>query len=116
MDGLHMNESLVACVDVARTYGRGPTAVVAVESVTCALARGGRIALTGPSGSGKSTLLHLFAALDTPTAGSIAWPAWAGSPAGRPGLVGMVFQGPSLVAPLDVAENVALPLLLAGVA
>ncbi len=37
-----------------------------------------------------------------------------GSPAGRPGLLGLVFQGPSLLPPLDVTENVALPLLLAG--
>jgi ABC-type lipoprotein export system ATPase subunit len=108
-------KSLVECVGVARTYGRGPAAVVAVEAVTCAIGPRARIALTGPSGSGKSTLLYLFAALEQPTAGSIGWPAWSGSPAGRPGLVGVVFQGPSLVTPLDVSENVALPLLLAGV-
>ena len=110
-----MSESLVECVGLARTYGRGQTAVVAVEAVTCAVGRAARIALTGSSGSGKSTLLHLFAALDEPTAGSIVWPAWQSSPASRPGLVGVVFQGPSLLTPLDVAENVALPLLLAGV-
>jgi putative ABC transport system ATP-binding protein len=72
------------------------------------------VALTGPSGSGKSTLLHLLAGLDTPTGGTIAWPGLNGSPAGRPGLVGMVFQGPSLLPPLNVTENVAFPLLLAG--
>jgi putative ABC transport system ATP-binding protein len=110
-----MSESLVECVGLARTYGQGQTAVVAVEAVTCAIGRDARIALTGSSGSGKSTLLHLFAALDEPTAGSIDWPAWQSSPASRPGLVGVVFQGPSLLTPLDVAENVALPLLLAGV-
>jgi putative ABC transport system ATP-binding protein len=74
-----------------------------------------QVALTGPSGSGKSTLLHLLAGLDTPTSGTIAWPGLDGSPFGRPGVVGMVFQGPSLLPPLDVTENVALPLLLAGV-
>jgi putative ABC transport system ATP-binding protein len=73
-----------------------------------------RVALTGPSGSGKSTLLHLLADLDTPTSGAIAWPGLDGSPEGRPGLIGMVFQGPSLLPPLDVTENIALPLLLAG--
>jgi putative ABC transport system ATP-binding protein len=52
--------------------------------------------------------------LDTPTSGTIAWPGLDGSPAGRAGVVGMVFQGPSLLPPLDVTENVALPLLLAG--
>jgi ABC-type lipoprotein export system ATPase subunit len=75
-----------------------------------------QVALTGPSGSGKTTLLHLLAGLETPTSGTIAWPGLDGSPAGRPGLVGMVFQGPSLLPPLDVTENVALPLLLAGCA
>jgi putative ABC transport system ATP-binding protein len=74
-----------------------------------------QVALTGPSGSGKSTLLHLLAGLDTPTSGTIAWPGLDGSPFGRPGVVGMVFQGPSLLPPLDVTENVSLPLLLAGV-
>jgi putative ABC transport system ATP-binding protein len=73
-----------------------------------------QVALTGPSGSGKSTLLHLLAGLDMPTGGTIAWPGLDGSPEGRPGLIGMVFQGPSLLPPLDVTENVALPLLLAG--
>jgi putative ABC transport system ATP-binding protein len=73
-----------------------------------------QVALTGPSGSGKSTLLHLLAGLDTPTSGTIAWPGLDGSPVDRPALVGMIFQGPSLLPPLDVAENVALPLLLAG--
>jgi putative ABC transport system ATP-binding protein len=73
-----------------------------------------QVALTGPSGSGKSTLLHLLAGLDTPTSGTITWPGLDGSPADRPGLVGVVFQGPSLLPPLDVIENIALPLLLAG--
>jgi len=73
-----------------------------------------QVALTGPSGSGKSTLLHLLAGLDTPTGGTITWPGLDGSPDGRPGLAGMVFQGPSLLPPLDVIENIALPLLLAG--
>src|SRR5260370_10115789 len=73
-----------------------------------------QIALTGPSGSGKSTLLHLLAGLDTPTSGTIASPGLDGSPAGRPGGAGPVFQGPSLLPPLDRTANVALPLLLAG--
>jgi putative ABC transport system ATP-binding protein len=56
----------------------------------------------------------MLAGLDRPTAGELSWPGLGGSPAGRPGVVGVVFQGPSLLAPLDVTENVALPLLLAG--
>src|SRR5580704_10133886 len=107
---------LARCTDVTRTYGSGTGEVQALRGVNCTLRPGMQVALTGPSGSGKSTLLHLLAGLDTPTSGTIAWPGLNGSPAGRPGVVGMVFQGPSLLPPLDVTENVALPLLLAHVA
>jgi ABC-type lipoprotein export system ATPase subunit len=107
-------QPLVRCTDLARTYGRGRTAVVALHSATCEITEGQLIALVGPSGSGKSTLLHLVAGLDTPTAGRIEWPAFTGG-ALRPGPVAMVFQATSLLPALDIAENVALPLLLAGV-
>ncbi|MEN3307050.1 MAG: putative transport system ATP-binding protein [Micromonosporaceae bacterium] len=109
-----MSEDLVHAVELSRTYGQGRTAVVAVHSVSCAVGPTDRVALTGRSGSGKSTLLHLLAGLDRPTGGTLDWPALGGSPSGRPGLIGLVFQGPSLLPPLDAAENVALPLLLAG--
>jgi ABC-type lipoprotein export system ATPase subunit len=106
---------LVRCEGVARTFGEGERAVVAVHGVDCAVLAGERIAVTGPSGSGKSTLLHLLAGLDRPTHGTVSWPALGPREALRPGPVGVVFQGPSLLAPLNVAENVALPQLLAGV-
>ena len=105
---------LARCTDLTRTYGSGAGAVHALRGVSCTLRPGTQVALTGPSGSGKSTLLHMLAGLDTPTSGTIAWPGLGGSPEGRPGLIGMVFQGPSLLPPLDVTENIALPLLLAG--
>ena len=105
---------LARCTDLTRTYGSGAGAVHALRGVSCTLRPGTQVALTGPSGSGKSTLLHLLAGLDTPTSGTITWPGLGGSPEGRPGLIGMVFQGPSLLPPLDVIENIALPLLLAG--
>ena len=106
--------TLVAMQDVALTYGSGPTAVVAVHGATCQVPIGARLAITGPSGSGKSTLLHLMAGLEHPTAGVVTWPALGEDPLGRPGLVGVVFQGPSLIPTLDIVENVALPLVLAG--
>lgn len=105
---------LVHCRDVARTFGSGARAVVAVHGATCRVRAGMQIALTGPSGSGKSSLVHLIAGLDVPTAGELTWPALDGDPHRRPGVVGVVFQGPSLLSGLSVVENVALPLQLAG--
>jgi ABC-type lipoprotein export system ATPase subunit len=113
-DTVSGDAALVRATGLARTFGRGPAAVVAVHGAGCEIRAGDRVALTGPSGSGKSTLLHLFAGLDEPTAGTIEWPALGRRHELRPGPVGVVFQGPSLLPPLDVAENVALPLLLAG--
>jgi putative ABC transport system ATP-binding protein len=105
---------VVQCTHLSRTFGAGPTAVHAVREVSCQVPRWARIAVTGASGSGKSTLLHLIAGLDTPTAGSVRWPALESSRRGDPTGIGMVFQGPSLIPSLDVTENVALPLLFAG--
>ena len=108
-------EALVVGNDLSRTYGRGPTALVAVHQANCVVHPGDQITLTGPSGSGKSTLLHLLAGLDTPTTGEVGWPALGGPPASlAPGAIGLVFQGPSLLPDLNVIENVALPLVLAG--
>src|SRR4051794_10610385 len=74
-----------------------------------------RVALVGPSGSGKSTLLHLLAGLDEPTRGEVSWPALGSRADLRPGPVAVIFQGPSLLPPLTVLENVALPIVLDGV-
>jgi ABC-type lipoprotein export system ATPase subunit len=107
--------ALARCDHVARTFGFGMAAVVAVHEASCAVPPGARIALTGPSGSGKSTLLHLIAGLEIPTSGTVTWPGLGGGPPqGRPGLIGMIFQGPSLLPTLNVTENVALPLQVAG--
>ena len=107
---------LVVCAGAGRTYGSGPTATVALQGTDCTVGDGARIGIMGPSGSGKSTLLHLMAGLDDPTVGTVSWPAIGDRSALRPGPVAVIFQGPSLLAPLTVVENVALPLVLAGTA
>jgi putative ABC transport system ATP-binding protein/lipoprotein-releasing system ATP-binding protein len=107
-------DALVLCQGAARTYGTGPTATVALQPSDCTVAPGARVALVGPSGSGKSTLLHLMAGLDAPTLGAVTWPAIGDRGALRPGPVAVIFQGPSLLPPLTIEENVALPLVLAG--
>jgi putative ABC transport system ATP-binding protein/lipoprotein-releasing system ATP-binding protein len=106
--------ALVHCDGAARTYGSGATATVALQPTDLTIDDGARIALVGPSGSGKSTLLHLMAGLDEPTIGSVTWPALGSRSQLRPGPVAVIFQGPSLLAPLTVLENVALPLVLGG--
>jgi putative ABC transport system ATP-binding protein/lipoprotein-releasing system ATP-binding protein len=106
--------ALVSCEGVGRTYGTGRAATVALQPTDCSVTAGARIAIMGPSGSGKSTLLHLMAGLDEPTVGSVSWPAIGDRGALRPGPVAVIFQGPSLLPPLTVLENVGLPLVLYG--
>jgi ABC-type lipoprotein export system ATPase subunit len=105
---------LVRCEGAARTFGHGAAATVALTSTDCEVFSADRIALVGPSGSGKSTLLHLMAGLDEPTHGRVTWPAIGARADLQPGRVAVIFQGPSLLAPLTVLENVALPLVLDG--
>jgi ABC-type lipoprotein export system ATPase subunit len=105
---------LVRCIAAARTYGAGDAATVALQPTDCEVREGDRLALIGESGSGKSTLIHLMAGLDEPTHGVVDWPALGDRAGLRPGPVAIVFQGPSLLPPLSVAENVALPLVLGG--
>ena len=109
-------ERLIVRTDMLRReYRLGSTTVVALDDATCTVEPGAQIALMGPSGSGKSTLLHLMAGIDRPTSGQIEWPALGDINSLRPGPVGVVFQAPSLLPPLTVIENVALPLLLQGI-
>jgi ABC-type lipoprotein export system ATPase subunit len=106
--------ALVRADRLERIFDVGAQRVHAVRSATFSIEPGARIALVGPSGSGKSTLLHLIAGLDTPTSGTITWPAIGDRTNLRPGPIGIGFQGQSLLPPLTVCENVALPLILAG--
>jgi putative ABC transport system ATP-binding protein len=97
-----------------------PRATAALAGVDLAITRGELVALTGPSGSGKSTLLHLAGALDLPSSGEVIVDGTALASldaAGRARLrnqaVGFVFQAFHLAPGLTLAENVALPAILA---
>ena len=111
----------VRAESATKVYGKGDTAVVALDDVTMAIPAGRFTAIMGPSGSGKSTLMHCLAGLDTLTSGR----AFVGDVdlAGlsdkeltrlRRDRVGFVFQAFNLLPMLSAAENITLPLDLAG--
>jgi ABC-type lipoprotein export system ATPase subunit len=106
---------LVHGAHVGRTFGAGRSEVTAVTDASFEVWPGQRIVLMGPSGSGKSTLLHMIAGLEVPSRGVLTWPAIGDRSSLRPGPVAVVLQGQSLLPPLNVTENVALPLLLGGI-
>jgi len=99
---------LVSLRGVAKRYGTG---TLAVQGIDLDIVPGEFLALLGPSGCGKSTLLRMVAQLAEATEGRIDWPG--GHPNGRD--IGFVFQEPTLMPWATVADNVWLPLKLAGV-
>jgi putative ABC transport system ATP-binding protein len=117
----HVPHSVVTAREVVRRYGDGDTAVDALRSVTVDIAEGRLTAVMGPSGSGKSTLMHILAGLDQPTSGEVTV---AGIDIAdlddnaltklRRDHIGFIFQFFNLLPMLTAAENIALPLKLAG--
>ncbi|MFF0311142.1 ABC transporter ATP-binding protein [Streptosporangium sp. NPDC004379] len=111
----------VALDTVTKVYGTGEQEIRALDGVSLELSAGSFTAVMGPSGSGKSTLMHCAAGLDSPTSGSVTL---AGQALGgmsedrltefRRDRVAFVFQSYNLVPTLTVAQNVALPMTLAG--
>ncbi|MEU4984797.1 ABC transporter ATP-binding protein [Streptomyces sp. NPDC021969] len=108
-------------VDAVKVYGGGDTAVRALDGVSVDFPAGRFTAIMGPSGSGKSTLMHCAAGLDTLTSGTARIGDTDLSTLDdrrltllRRDRVGFVFQAFNLVPTLTVAENVTLPLDLAG--
>jgi putative ABC transport system ATP-binding protein len=121
MKGMNADVTAVALESLTRTYGRGPDAVTALDRVTLAFPAGSFTAVMGPSGSGKSTLLQCAAGLDRPSSGSVAV---FGTTLGdlsetaltvlRRERIGFVFQSFNLMPSLTAAQNIELPLRLAG--
>jgi putative ABC transport system ATP-binding protein len=114
--------AVVTARDVVRRYGSGETAVDALRGVSVDIAEGRLTAVMGPSGSGKSTLMHILAGLDQPTSGDVTV---AGVDIGGMGdteltllrrdHIGFIFQFFNLLPMLTAAENIVLPLKLAGI-
>ncbi|CAD5964879.1 ABC transporter ATP-binding protein [Streptomyces cyaneofuscatus] len=116
-----MNESAVRLRSVTRSYGRAGGEVKALDKVDLDIPRSTFTAVMGPSGSGKSTLLHCTAGLDRPTAGQVFLGDTELTGLSekrltrlRRGRIGFVFQAFNLLPSLTAAQNVALPLRLAG--
>jgi putative ABC transport system ATP-binding protein len=114
-------EFAVAAQDLVKTYGRGATAVRALDGASVDLQRGAFTAIMGPSGSGKSTLMHALAGLDTVDSGQVLLADTDLTQLSerqrtllRRDRIGFVFQSFNLVPALTAAENIALPLTLAG--
>ncbi|MEU8845195.1 MULTISPECIES: ABC transporter ATP-binding protein [unclassified Streptomyces] len=108
-------------VDAVKVYGTGDTSVRALDGVSVDFPVGRFTAIMGPSGSGKSTLMHCAAGLDTLTSGTAHIGDTELSSLDdrrltllRRDRVGFVFQAYNLVPTLTVAENITLPLDLAG--
>jgi putative ABC transport system ATP-binding protein len=108
-------------VDLWKVYGEGAAKVEALRGITTDLIRGEFTAIMGPSGSGKSTLLHCLAGLDRPTSGQVfigesEVTALKEKPLTqlRRDRVGFVFQAFNLVPTLTAAENITLPIDIAG--
>jgi putative ABC transport system ATP-binding protein len=113
--------SAARSLDLTKTYGSGQAAVRALNNVNVAFERGRFTAVMGPSGSGKSTLLHCMAGLDRPTSGQafiggqdISQLDDTGITRLRRDRIGFIFQSFNLVPTLTAAENITLPLDLAG--
>ncbi|MBA2283439.1 MAG: ABC transporter ATP-binding protein [Acidimicrobiia bacterium] len=113
--------AVARAVKARKVYGEGETAVVALDDVSVDFATGRYTAIMGPSGSGKSTLMHCVAGLDTLTGGQVFID---GVELGtlkdkeltelRRNRVGFVFQSFNLLPTLSAAENITLPIDLAG--
>jgi putative ABC transport system ATP-binding protein len=113
---------MVAAADVSRTFGRGGSAVHALRGVTFDITQGQLTALSGRSGSGKTTLLNIIGGLDTPTSGTVRLGGrdLTGMTERdrmllRRGTVSFIFQSFGLIPMLSAAENVGIPLRIAGV-
>ena len=116
-------KNMIDVRDVTRSYGSGSATTIALREVTFAVGAGKLIALRGRSGSGKTTLLNVVGGLDAPDGGCISvagHDVTAMSERERMRLrrqtVAYIFQSFGLLPVLSAAENIGVPLRIAGVA
>ncbi len=112
---------IVKVEHLSKVYGKGDTAVRALDDVSFSVEQGQFLAIVGPSGSGKSTLLHILGGVDTPTSGKVQIGDTDISKLDETALaifrrrqIGLIYQFYNLIPILTVEENLTLPLLLDG--
>jgi putative ABC transport system ATP-binding protein len=116
------DQSLISLSGIQKRYDLGEQVVYALRDINLEIMRGEYVALMGPSGSGKSTLMNIIGCLDTPTAGTYILNGKQVSSMSDSELshirnqeIGFVFQTFNLLSRLTAIDNVALPLVYAGV-
>lgn len=113
---------IIQLVDIRKSYFMGKQELPVLKGVSLDIFKNEYVALMGPSGSGKSTLMNILGCLDTPSAGAYTLNGQDVSKMADDNLadvrnveIGFVFQQFNLLPRLTAAENVALPLVYAGV-
>jgi len=118
-----MDKSIIHLENIQKSYFMGKQAIPVLKGISLDIFKNEYVALMGPSGSGKSTLMNILGCLDSPTAGNYILNGSNVSTMTDDALaevrnkeIGFVFQQFNLLPRLTAAENVALPLIYAGIA
>lgn len=117
-----MSEAIIRLEEIEKSYFMGNQAIPVLKGITLDIFKNEYVALMGPSGSGKSTLMNILGCLDSPTGGryilnnkDVSKMADDELAEVRNTEIGFVFQQFNLLPRLTAAENVALPLIYAGI-